>query len=306
MNGIKRYVMQKGTTNRHGTKAKDIATSSRHEQSTTDTESFINNLPLIRQSENAKLLPRYSAILGRSDDDGVNMDDLDQLQLDFEKLISTCAVRNRYLRGEIESIDKVEERRDRKGKSYDKGSLKRKRPDDKTKYRDLKNGARPIKRHYPLPVNSLIGDVPLRHEIPKINLPKNDTSDKFWATVEPYCAPITNSHMMFIDKLIDECSQEIDVKIPELGDYYANEWNDSTTGMEQELGLGSKSVGMDLKKNGLSAMVDTFSNPKTQRLLAALIEEKVMTSFPGVTGKLKRNCVLFNDWRVIVVFQLPI
>jgi transcriptional adapter 3 len=124
------------------------------------------------------------------------MDDLDQLQLDFEKLISTCAVRNRYLRGEIESIDKVEERRDRKGKSYDKGSLKRKRPDDKTKYRDLKNGARPIKRHYPLPVNSLIGDVPLRHEIPKINLPKNDTSDKFWATVEPYCAPITNSHMM--------------------------------------------------------------------------------------------------------------
>jgi transcriptional adapter 3 len=120
MNGIKRYVMQKGTTNRHGTKAKDIATSSRHEQSTTDTESFINNLPLIRQSENAKLLPRYSAILGRSDDDGVNMDDLDQLQLDFEKLISTCAVRNRYLRGEIESIDKVEERRDRKGKSYDK------------------------------------------------------------------------------------------------------------------------------------------------------------------------------------------
>jgi hypothetical protein len=60
------------------------------------------------------------SVLGRSDDDGVNMDDLDQLQLDFEKLISTCAVRNRYLRGEIESIDKVEERRDRKGKSYDK------------------------------------------------------------------------------------------------------------------------------------------------------------------------------------------
>ena len=58
--------------------------------------------------------------MGRSDDDGVNMDDLDQLQLDFEKLISTCAVRNRYLRNEIESIDRVEERRDKKGKSYDK------------------------------------------------------------------------------------------------------------------------------------------------------------------------------------------
>lgn len=51
---------------------------------------------------------------------GVNMDDLDQLQLDFEKLISCCAVRNRYLRAEIESIDKGEEKRDKKGKSYDK------------------------------------------------------------------------------------------------------------------------------------------------------------------------------------------
>ena len=53
--------------------------------------------------------------------------------------------------------------------------------------------------------------------------------------------------------MIEECSQEIDVKIPELGDYYANEWNDGVSGIEQELGLGSKSVGMDLKKNGISA-----------------------------------------------------
>lgn len=142
--------------------------------------------------------PLVFTVLGRTEDDGVNMDDLDQLQFDLEKLIATCAIRNRFLRGEIESIDQVEERRDKKGKSYDKGSLKRKRPDDKTKYRDFKNGTRPIKRHYPLPVGNLVGDLPLRHEMPKINLPKNDTSDKFWATVEPYCAAINNSHSMVL------------------------------------------------------------------------------------------------------------
>ncbi|XP_044260968.1 transcriptional adapter 3-A [Tribolium madens] len=285
MNNSKRQMMQKSSL--RGGKAKEAPSSSRHDSTTLETANFITAVPLIRQSDNTKLLPRYSSILGRTEDDGVNMDDLDQLQLDLEKLISTCAVRNRFLRGEIESIDRVEEKRDKKGKSYDKGGFKRKRPDDKVKYRDLKNGARPLKRHYPLPVNSIIGDVPLRHEMPKINLPKNDTSDKFWATVEPYCAPVTNSHATFLDKLIEECSQEIDVKIPELGEYYANEWSDNATGVEQELGLTTKTVGLDLKKNGLSAMVDTFSNPKTQRLLAALIEEKVMTSFPGVTGKLK-------------------
>lgn len=43
------------------------------------------------------------------------------------------------------------------------------------------------------------------------------------------------------------------MKIPELGDYYANEWTDSVSSMEQELGLGSKSASAELKRNGLSA-----------------------------------------------------
>lgn len=51
-------------------------------------------------------------------------------------------------------------------------------------------------------------------------------------------------------------------------------------------------------------MVETFSNPKTQRLLAALIEEKVMTDFPGVTGKLKRNLYKFNFCCITQMFSI--
>lgn len=36
-------------------------------------------------------------------------------------------------------------------------------------------------------------------------------------------------------------------------------------------------------------MVDTFSSPLTQRLLAALIEEKVVTKIPSINDKLKRK-----------------
>lgn len=163
-------------------------------------------------------------VLSRNVDDGINMDDLDQLQIDLETLLSICAVRNRFLRNEIESIDRVEEKRDRKGKSYDKvcqwrhliwqrcgltvthtigrtdhdtllqGSLKRKRLDDKGKYKDARNGTRPIKKHYGLPVGSVIGEPGLRREVPKNVLPKNETYYKFWAYVEPYCGPITPAH----------------------------------------------------------------------------------------------------------------
>lgn len=48
------------------------------------------------------------------------MEDLDALQQDFERLLSTCAVRNRLLRSEVESIDRVEERREKRGKFIEK------------------------------------------------------------------------------------------------------------------------------------------------------------------------------------------
>lgn len=59
MNGSKRYVVQKHSLNRHGGKTKEVATSSRFDLSS--DEDFINSLPLIKQSENVHLLPRYTA-----------------------------------------------------------------------------------------------------------------------------------------------------------------------------------------------------------------------------------------------------
>lgn len=197
MNAQKRsYISQKGSSGGGGAKKDVSATSSRHSDHTADGGDGARlNLPLIRMCDNARVLPRYSAILNRSADDGVNMDDLDQLQQDFEKLVSSCCVRNRMLRAEIESMDKSEERRDKRSKVHDKPPVKRKRLDEKVKYKDSRAGVKPVnKRHYPLPVNNIIGDAPLKHELPKINLAKNDTSDKFWATVEPFCASVGKHH----------------------------------------------------------------------------------------------------------------
>lgn len=64
------------------------------------------------------------------------------------------------------------------------------------------------------------------------------------------------------------------VKIPEVGDHYAAQWSEEILAEEQNLGSGGKSgksKSIDLKKNGLNAMVNLFANPST---LSALVEEK--------------------------------
>lgn len=102
------------------------------------------------------------------------MEDLDQLQHDLEMLLSTCSVRIRLLRSEIE-----EERKDERGKQ----SLKRKKCDDHLKVRESKNRVRILKaKHYGLQVKT---------EAPKIIMPRSDTADKFWLGVDAYCADVT-------------------------------------------------------------------------------------------------------------------
>lgn len=111
------------------------------------------------------------------------MDDLDQLQQDLEKLLSTNALRSRFFLGEHSHSHSGHDRR------HERLSLKRKR-DDIPKYKDMfvcsKNGLRVIKRD---PFRSF--SEKSFKEIPKITLPRNDNSDKFWASIEPYCSPVS-------------------------------------------------------------------------------------------------------------------
>lgn len=96
-----------------------------------------------------------------------------------------------------------------------------------------------------------------------------------------------------MDDLIKECAQDVDVKIPELGEHYALEWAQEIMG-EENASNGvkiAKTKGMvngELRKNGYNAMLDIFNSPLTQRLVSAFVEDKVMTKCPEVNEKLKR------------------
>nr|CAI5832438.1 unnamed protein product [Callosobruchus analis] len=277
MDGSKRFTGAKNNVTYNG-KLKEMLSKQKYEEKI--SESDIANIPLVKIADNNRLLPKYSAILGKTGDDGVSMEDLDQLQANLEKLLTTNAARVRYLLSEIGELDRNDDCNGRK--AYDKTSLKRKRNDDTSrKFKDQKNGMRVIKKNHGL-THKFVGDTHLQ-EVPKVTLPKNDNSDKFWTSIEAYCANVTKDDVAFLDTLIQEFSKEINVKIPELGEHYAEGWSDELLSEEQNNGKcpSKKISGSDnMKRNKLQALVETFGTPITQKLLAATIEEKIMNVLP--------------------------
>lgn len=54
----------------------------------------------------------------------------------------------------------------------------------------------------------------------------------------------------FLDTLIEECSKEITIKVPDIGEHFTSEWSDELLFEEQNV---SSTKGNDFKKNGFSA-----------------------------------------------------
>ncbi|XP_060516030.1 transcriptional adapter 3-B [Cylas formicarius] len=224
-----------------------------------DVKDFAS-IPIVKQADNARLLPKYAAILGKTKEEAVGMDDLNQLQHDLEKLLSTAAVRQRFFLGEIKPSEKSEHEK----RAHDKTSFKRKRP-----YK-------------------------------KPSLPKNDNSVKFWTSTEPYCAPVSKNDVAYLDTLIQEFSKEIDYEIPEMGEHYANTWSEELINEEQNLGKSpnKKVCTVDLKKNRLHSMVAAFWAPQIQSIPSALIQEigdnglKVNKTKSLDFSKFKQNLVI--------------
>ncbi|KAF5301373.1 hypothetical protein FQA39_LY10771 [Lamprigera yunnana] len=67
-------------------------------------------VPIVKKLDSSLQLPGYAVVLLRLTEDGVDMEHLDQLQQDFEKLLFTTARRCTLLKSEIECLDEDEEK----------------------------------------------------------------------------------------------------------------------------------------------------------------------------------------------------
>ncbi|XP_037033475.1 transcriptional adapter 3 [Bradysia coprophila] len=260
----------------------------------------------IKAHDNYKLLPRYSAALSRPHDDSMPAEDLDAIQLELELLLSTVSQRARALKSEYESLDR-EDKRDRKGKYIEKQpsspSTKRKR--DEKKFKDgakyfgsqakvarVKNASshsRVVAQHTDDSMDS-VPYFPTNYalrENPKLVMPKNDTPNKFWLSVEPYCMPISHEDIKLLDDLIEEYSGALVPPIPDLGPHYSSQWANEDLKDEQDnsnpnaktnkrFTSGSSADVINMLKKGEKLIGESVTGPLTQRLVAALLEENVM------------------------------
>ncbi|XP_011862805.1 PREDICTED: transcriptional adapter 3 [Vollenhovia emeryi] len=251
---------------------------------------------LLKTVDNGQNLPRYTSILKRTAEEGVGMDDLDTLQLELETLLSAVVVRHRTLQDEIASLFSAEERRDRRSKSGKSLSLL----DKKIREEKFKPKEASAKSQSPLHTklfkqktvgSSTSQAVPNLHEIsriegsksdvPKLLLPKNDTPNKFWASVDPYCTDIMPDDIKLLEELIATHSDISEFKkIPSLGRHYSLMWAHNDLLQEEDAANPNR----EKKKNrtDMSHLItkgdkkaNSIAGPLTQRLVSALLEENV-------------------------------
>ncbi|XP_012231198.1 transcriptional adapter 3-B [Linepithema humile] len=265
---------------------------------------------ILKTIDNSRHLPKYISILKRSAEEGVGMEDLDELQLELETLLSAVVVRHRTLQDEITNLSSAEERRDRRSKSGKNLSLiDKKVREEKFKPKEV-NAKSQSPIHTKLFKQKAMGSstsqvVPNLHDItriegsksdvPKLLLPKNDTPNKFWASVDPYCTDIMPDDIKLLEELVATHGDISEFKkIPPLGRHYSLMWahndllqEEDAANVNREKKKSRTDMSHLISKNDKKA--NGIAGPLTQRLVSALLEENVYVANNNTENKLFRD-----------------
>lgn len=279
------------------------------ETSATEAPEPVMSLAVLKTVDNSDL-PKYTELLNRTEEEGIQKEDIDALQLELEMLLSSAVVRYRALQEEITNLSSAEERRDRRSKSGNKSLslLDKKVREEKLKPKEVSTKSQsPL--HTKLFKQKAVGNstnqaAPNVHEVaknegtkdaPKILLPKNDTPNKFWASVDPYCTDIMPDDIKLLEELVATHGDTSEYKkIPPLGRHYSLMWAHNDLLQEEDAANPSRE-----KKKSRTDMSHLISKgdkkangivgPLTQRLVSALLEENVYVANNNTENKLFRD-----------------
>jgi len=269
---------------------------------TIDLSDFPINLAEFANGDQSKCVPRYSSVLKRNEQDGVGMEDIDALQMELEAMLSSTVVRKLALKEEYDVLQDFDRF---KGQKFKRGSGpsspgKRTFPGGKESRsaKKLKIGGKPgpseggkvvgmpkLKSDSAGPAFDPLQNEQIRPvaETSKPVLPKNETPSRFWAFVEPYCAPITQDDIKLLEDLIKGHSDMSEYyKVPKLGQHYTQRWAKEDLENERLRGAADANASGDSKgadeaaqllKKAETANEETPFGELTQRLVAGLMEE---------------------------------
>ncbi|XP_027813903.1 transcriptional adapter 3 isoform X3 [Ovis aries] len=224
--------------------------------------------------DHLKVCPRYTAVLARSEDDGIGIEELDTLQLELETLLSSASRRLRVLEAETQILtdwqDKKGDRRFLKlGRDHELGAPpkhgkpKKQKLEGKAGHGPGPGPGRPKSKNLQPKIQEYeFTDDPI--DVPRI--PKNDAPNRFWASVEPYCADITSEEVRTLEELLKPPEDEAEhYKIPPLGKHYSQRWAQEDLLEEQK--DGARAAAVADKKKGLLGPLTELDTKDVDALL---------------------------------------
>ncbi|XP_065577394.1 transcriptional adapter 3-like isoform X2 [Artemia franciscana] len=255
-----------------------------------------------------ELLLNLANVASRSVDEIVTPEELHYIQLELENLLTTSLLRTKYLAASdataSSTADTVKPKSPAKRKGVEGSPITKKPKEQKLPPTEPPTPASTsktakLKSH---PVTSPISDAEVENEdllLPQLDLvrqpnPKQDFPNKFWASIEPYCAPITEDDLKTLDDILamHKDDEELSASLPPLGRHYSIRWAEEDLQHEQKesahlgkKGEGDVCIGSEaekmLKKTKEEEVPAATFGPLTQRLVGALLEENIVTSVEG-------------------------
>jgi len=240
-------------------------------------------------SVDASSAPNYFGILKRPQNEDIGLEDLDGLQLELETLLSNSVIRRRHFKEESEILSNLEKYKGRvkKGPSSPSSSKKSSGKEGSGIKRKL-NSEKPFE--VKSSKSSRADFDPLENEqIKPLNdankpvTPKNETPSRFWQFVEPYCAPIAQDDVKFLEDMLKGYSDMSEYyRVPPLGQHYAIRWAREDLEAEKSKGSDENKDVKDEASKGVKKEKNEKADQSpfgelTQRLVQGLMEENMMT-----------------------------
>lgn len=256
--------------------------------------------PDVSPVDHVQECPRYTAIA--QGDATLSLEDLEPLQLELETLLVSVCERRRRLAHETQLLLSWQEKKIPVGAGTPSAPGKRSRasPDGKPskKFRDggkVFTGGRPPRKQV-ASSSSTLATGSSTDEGPSVV--RNDAPNRFWASLEPYCGPVTAEDIRGLEELMQAREEEASEwqRVPALGRHYIQRWAQEDLQEEQAQGARASGGGAqgarspqqargvsvnncDGKEGGKSSKEGSGGEPLgslTQRLVSCLLEENLL------------------------------
>ncbi|CAI9722847.1 Hypothetical predicted protein [Octopus vulgaris] len=285
--------------------------------------------PDLKPVDHTKSCPLYSSVLSRTQEEGIGGDEIDRLQTELETLLASAGKRLQLLQKEIQTLNNWQDKKEKKpapgkvensvvknknetlknfpasdvpvvkrgkGGSGAEDKPNKKFKDSNGKATHCSGPGRPKNKNSQVKMPDY--DISESSDIARSQ--KNDIVNRFWASVDPYCAEISTEDMKVLEEVLVTIKDDSEFfKIPPLGKHYSERWAQEDIMDEQKEGAkisdkrrnnnnstatnSNESTNL-LKKSESCSNDDSPFGPLTQRLVTALIEEHVMAPVDDTTA----------------------